>query len=242
MPAEGKLELIVRQQTGVLSRVSVWLAQHGYRIKTNQREDNNNDATTRLTLHLEGEFPIPQDILSALGELPDSVAVVQAQSANDSETGNPPGNDTDQKIRKNLESIVNDVWSSFPKIKEKVFMFSKLLSDDNRGAILQKLGFQIGGQLYDKEYALGSRLNFDAALKRMLVPALKPFGKPELSDSIIILNNNIFCEQGMGNSSCCNFIEGFMVGFLDAGQYKADIQQQQCVSNGDSSCSFILAK
>lgn len=241
MSAEGKLELIVRQQTGVLSRVSVWLAKQGYRIKTNHREDNHNDATTRLTLHLEGEFPIPQDILSALGELPDSVAVIPTQHVNGTETLDQLGNDTDQNLNRKLEVVVGEVWNSYPKIKEKVFMFSELLSDDSQGAMLQKLGFQIGGLVYDKDYSLGSPINFNAALKRMLVPALKPFGKPNLSDSKITLNNNIFCEPGMGNSSCCSFVEGFMVGFLDVGEYKTRIQREQCVSNGNESCRFVLA-
>jgi len=105
------------------------------------------------------------------------------------------------------------------------------------------LGFETGKHEYIKEYALGRPLELHPTLKRMLVPELKKFGKSHLDNEMVSLENNVFCEAGSGSSNCCEFIRGFMAGFLDSNKLtkNTSVQKQTCIGEGKQLCLFSFS-
>jgi len=111
-----------------------------------------------------------------------------------------------------------------------------------RGEALFEAGKKIGAFNYRKEWSFGNPLRMPAALRRALVPALEKFARVEATDSQIVLPESPFCGAG-GEINCCDFVAGFMQGFLDAGPLSmhTQVEQAACRARGQSHCAYTVA-
>ena len=103
-------------------------------------------------------------------------------------------------------------------------------------------GKRLGSFHYRKDWSFGSPLKMPAALRRALVPALEKFCKVDATDTQVALPESPFCGTGTP-VNCCEFITGFMQGFLDAGPKSmyTKVQQATCKAKGHTHCTYTVA-
>ena len=119
--------------------------------------------------------------------------------------------------------------------------YAESLSQETRDQELFQAGQKIGAFHYEKEWSFGSPLKMPVALRRSLVPALEKLAKVDATDASIALPDSPF--WGGGNQvNCCEFLTGFMQGFLDAGPLTNNtrVQKAACRARGDSNCSYTV--
>lgn len=252
MSNRGDLSLIVAQKTGILAKVSLWLGKHDYRVMTNYIDQNGQTGTSTLTLHLQGEFPIPAEVLKELGTIPECISVNMDDAESDVAESDVFGQprefaqeleNADSEPRYiDIDSITDNMWRRYPKINKRLTALSSNLPDDRRSEVLQQLGGNIASLVYQKDFALESQVDLNVALKKILAPALKPFGRIQLDGNQIIFIDNLLCEHKDNNTISCEFLQSFMVGLLNSGNYQNTVVRNTCVNRGDPDCRFTIAE
>ena len=74
------------------------------------------------------------------------------------------------------------------------------------------------------------------------MPALEKLAKLEATDTSITFPDSPFWG-GRSQVSCCEFLTGFMQGFLDAGPLTSDtrVQKAACRAKGDAHCGYTVS-
>ena len=136
-------------------------------------------------------------------------------------------------------ALIKEMASRFPDIVALVRAYGDSFGSNTRDRELFEAGKKIGAFHYAKEWSFGSPLKMPVALRRSLVPALEKFGKLEATDMRITLLDNPFCGAG---ALCCEFLTGFMQGFLDAGPLTVNtrVQKTACTAKGASHCIYTV--
>ena len=100
---------------------------------------------------------------------------------------------------------------------------------------------KLGRYHYKKDWSFGSPLKMPAALRRALVPALEKFGAVQATDTEVALPDSPF-RGGGEHINCCEFVTGFMQGFLDAGPLSGNtrVQKTACQSSGATHCIYTV--
>lgn len=139
-------------------------------------------------------------------------------------------------------ALIKEMASQFPDIVALVRAYGGAFDLKARGEALFEAGKKIGAFNYRKEWSFGNPLRMPAALRRALVPALEKFARVEATDSQIVLPESPFCGAG-GEINCCDFVAGFMQGFLDAGPLSmhTQVEQAACRARGQSHCAYTVA-
>jgi predicted hydrocarbon binding protein len=80
-----------------------------------------------------------------------------------------------------------------------------------------------------------------AALHRTLVPALQKFAGVAATDTDVAFDDSPFCHPG-GDGNCCEFLTGFIQGFLDAGPSTQNTQviETACRASGAPRCTYTI--
>jgi predicted hydrocarbon binding protein len=140
------------------------------------------------------------------------------------------------------EALIKEMAAQFPDIVSLVRTYGGAFALEPRSAALFEAGKKLGAFNYRKEWSFGSPLKMPAALRRALVPALEKFCKVEATDTQVALPDSPFCGTGT-QVNCCEFITGFMQGFLDAGARSmyTKVQQATCKSKGHTHCTYTVA-
>lgn len=136
-------------------------------------------------------------------------------------------------------ALIREMAGQFPDIVQLVHAYGESFDANARDRELFEAGKKIGAFHYAKEWSFGSPLKMPVALRRSLVPALEKLGKVDATDTSITLLDNPFCGAG---TRCCEFLSGFMQGFLDAGPSTKDtrVQETGCRAKGASHCIYTL--
>jgi hypothetical protein len=223
-------------KAGSLARVVVFLSRKGYVVKGQKITELPSGARLlkvrldlaqldkeRLSAEIKALDP-EYNVLSVTFDGADGAsrsALTPAQSAAD---------------------LIKEMARQFPDIVALVRAYGGAFGLQARDLALFEAGKKLGGFNYRKEFSFGSPLRMPAALRRALVPALEKFGKVEASDTQIALLENPFCGAGE-DINCCDFVAGFMQGFLDAGPLSmyTKVQQAACRAKGHSHCTYTVA-
>lgn len=136
-------------------------------------------------------------------------------------------------------SLIKQMAGQFPDIVALVRAYGDSFDAKTRDQELFDAGRKIGGFQFTKEWSFGSPLKMPVALRRSLVPALEGFGKVDATDTTMTLLDNPLCGAG---TLCCEFLTGFMQGFLDAGPLTKDVRVRKtaCKSKGGASCVYTF--
>ena len=137
-------------------------------------------------------------------------------------------------------ALIKEMASQFPNIVALVRAYGGAFDLKARGEALFEAGKKIGAFNYRKEWSFGNPLKMPAALRRALVPALEKFATVQATDTQILLPDSPFCG---GEINCCDFVAGFMQGFLDAGPLSmhTQVEQAACRARGQSHCAYTVA-
>src|SRR5258708_3391116 len=114
-----------------------------------------------------------------------------------------------------LQAAFVEVVDAFPQVVGPGQRFANSLAGATRREAVFRLGQRTGRREYKRSFSLGSPLKLEPALRRMLVPALRPFAKAVATDSTLSVPDCPFCINLQAAEPCCDFLRGFLQGFLD---------------------------
>ena len=224
-------------KAGSLSGLVVFLTRKGYVVK-GQKVTELPSGARLLKIRL-GLAQVDKEKLSAeIRALDPQFSVIGI--AFDGEGA--PGKAGAQSPAQSAAALIKEMASQFPDIVALVRAYGGAFGLEGRAEALFAAGKKIGAFNYRKEWSFGNPLRMPAALRRALVPALERFTKVEATETQILLPDSPFCGAG-GEINCCEFITGFMQGFLDAGPLSMNTQVQQaaCRARGQTHCAYAVA-
>jgi hypothetical protein len=222
-------------KAGSLARLVVFLTHKGYAVK-GQRITELPSGSRLLKIRL-GLAQVDKEQLSAeLQELDPAYSVLSVTF------GEEGGTAKAQTPAQSAEALIKEMAGQFPDIVALVRTYGGAFALEARPQALFEAGKKLGGFNYRKEWSFGSPLKMPAALRRALVPALEKLCKVEATDTQVALPDSPFCGAAT-QVNCCDFITGFMQGFLDAGPRSmyTKVQQATCRSKGHTHCTYTVA-
>jgi hypothetical protein len=209
-------------KSGALARITALLVRKGYRVKGQQIAQSTSGAKlARISLDLS---LVDRGKLAAeIGSLSPDYKLLEVEGA---ESG---------------AALIKEMADRFPDIAPLVQTYAESFGSETRDRELFEAGKKIGAFHYEKEWSFGSPLKMPVALRRSLIPALEKFGKVDATDTHVILPDSPF-RGGGKQINCCQFLTGFMQGFLDAGPLTANtrVQKAACRAKGDPHCTYTL--
>jgi predicted hydrocarbon binding protein/predicted amino acid-binding ACT domain protein len=208
-------------KSGALARISTFFVRKGYPLKGQQLTESASGAKlVRISLDMT---QLDRAKLAAeLKSLSPDFRVVSVEG-----TQSAPS--------------IKEMAAQFPDIASLVQAYGESFGSETRDRELVEAGRKIGAYQYEKEWSFGSPLKMPVALRRTLVPALETLCKVDATDTDVTLSDSPFC--GTGKIACCEFLTGFMQGFLDAGPLTQNtrVQKTACRAKGDSRCAYKLS-
>ena len=223
-------------KAGSLARVVVFLTRKGYVVK-GQKVTEMPSGSRLLKVRLD-LAQVDKELLSTEIKALDPEFTVLSVAFEGEGASNKPA----QTPAQSAAALIKEMANQYPDIIALVRAYGGAFSGEARAQALFEAGKKLGGFNYRKEWSFGNPLRMPAALRRALVPALEKFGKVEASDTQIALPANPFCGAG-GEINCCDFVTGFMQGFLDAGPLSmyTKVQQATCRAKGHTHCTYTVA-
>jgi predicted hydrocarbon binding protein len=223
-------------KSGALARIATLLVRQGHVLK-GQQFTGSAEGSRLLRIKLDVAQIDKDRLAQALRSLNPDYGLVslafEGQGATEAARAAAP--------EQTNSSLIKEMAAQFPRIVPLVQAYGGSFSADAREAALFEAGRKIGAYNYTKEWSLGSPLKMPAALRRALVPALEKFGKVEAGDMGVRFADSPFCGSGL-QVNCCQFVTGFMQGFLGAGPATKSVQVRKvaCRANGDPDCSYTV--
>jgi predicted hydrocarbon binding protein len=211
-------------KSGALARIAAFLVRKGYPLKGQQVAESASGAKL-LKFSLDITHLDKVKLAAEIKGLSPDFSVVGVEGAQSAASA----------------PSIKEIATQFPDIAPLVQAYGESFGSETRDRELLEAGKKIGAFQYEKEWSFGSPLKMPVALRRTLVPALEALGKVEASDTEVSLSDSPFC--GTGKIPCCEFLTGFMQGFLDAGPLTQNtrVQKAACRAKGDSRCAYTFS-
>jgi predicted hydrocarbon binding protein len=222
-------------KAGSLARAVVFLTRKGYVVK-GQRITELPSGARLLKIRL-ALAQVDKELLSAEFKALDPEYNVLSVAFD----GDGASDKTAQTPAQSAAALIKEMASQFPHIVALVRAYGGAFGAEAREQALFEAGKKLGGFHYRKEWSFGSPLRMPAALRRALVPAIEKFCAVEATDTQIALPESPFCGAG-DQVNCCDFVTGFMQGFLDAGPLSmyTTVQQATCRAKGHTHCTYTV--
>jgi predicted hydrocarbon binding protein len=207
-------------QSGASARILTFLARKGYNLKGYQITKTAAGSTLKIKL--------------------DPAQLDHARLAADIKSLNPAYCVIQAPILSGAE-LLKALAGRFPDIDALVQAYASSLTGEAREQGLFEAGKKTGAFVYARDWSLGSPLKMPHALRRALLPALKKMCKVEATDTEVTLLDARFCATG-ALIHCCEFVSGFMQGFLGASPATKDIKVQRagCAATGALNCRYAI--
>ena len=210
-------------KSGSLARISTFLVRKGFRVGAQQVAEFG-DGAKLVKISLEVSQVDKAELAAEIKGISPDFRLVSVE-------GGQSG-----------ASLLKEIAERFPDIAPLVRAYAESFSAETRGQELLQAGMKIGAFHYEKEWSFGSALKMPVALRRTLVPALEKLTKVDATDTSITLPDSPFWAGG-NQVNCCEFLTGFMQGFLDAGPLTNNtrLQKTECRAKGDSRCTYAVS-
>jgi hypothetical protein len=223
-------------KTGALARIYSFFARKGFGVRGHHVSESGAGVKL-LSISVDGAR-VDREALSAeiKGLSPDYAVVSVASEGVDRAAS------TEKKASGGDLAALKEIAARFPDIGALVHKYGDSFGYETRDQELFAAGRKLGAHHYKKEWALGAPLKMPVALRRTLVPALEKLCEVEATDAQVVLKNSPFCSGGDRLRCCCEFVTGFMQGFLDAGPATKDsrVQKTTCKASGGSSPTYAV--
>src|SRR4051794_6720347 len=222
-------------KTGALARIYSFFAKKGFGVKGHHVSEA--DGAKLLSISVDGAR-IDREALSAeIRGLSPDYAVVSV--ASDGTAAAAPK----QKKASGPDMVaLKEIAARFPDIAALVHKYGDSFGYETRDEELLAAGQKIGAHHYKKEWSLGAPLKMPVALRRTLVPALEKFCEVEATEEQVVLKGSPFCAGGDRLRCCCEFVTGFMQGFLEAGPATKGcrVKKSGCKAGGSSQPTYVV--
>lgn len=211
------------------------LIKAGYQLVSQKQEPSENGGNI---IHVVARSQGPKTQADLVDDL-SSIAgctLFNLEISDEEETATPTRKAMDEK------EVLATIGAQYPNIVDVVNQYADSLTDGKRATALHELGRKVGGGIYQRDYALGSPLKKSVAINRELVPALKGFAKVKANENMITLIRCPFCGSSNSSHSSCDFVVGYIEGFLTANPAigKASVEETSCGAGGDNTCEFNI--
>jgi predicted hydrocarbon binding protein len=229
------LSLVAKKRTGVLAQIATEIFHEGFFLIDQKIATLSDPEFYDLTLILEGPELAAARVAARLRAL-DSVIKLE----DGSRAARPPEAAPGEDLAPRLQAAFIQVIEAFPEVAGPVQRFAASLDSASRRRALFSLGQRVGRREYKKGFSLGSPLKLDLALRRIAVPALRPFAKAEVAESILSVRSCPFCINLRAHEPCCDFLAGFLNGLLESnpGTAFVRVQELRCKACGHGECAF----
>jgi predicted hydrocarbon binding protein len=224
-------------KAGALARLLIFFVRKGYHVKGQQvSESPSGSRLLKIRLDL---VQVDRDQLAAELKVlnPDYDIVGVGFDGTDGAPDQKP-----QMPDQSASALIKQMASQFPDIAALVQTYGGSFGAQARDRALFEAGRKLGAFNYAKEWSFGSPLKMPSALRRALVPALEKFSKVEASETEVRFTQSAYCGSG-DQVHCCEFLGGFMQGFLDAGPLTKNlkVQKAECSAQGRAHCAYTVA-
>jgi predicted hydrocarbon binding protein len=234
------ISLVARKRSGMLAQIATEVFRADCQLLDQSIATLRDPEFWDLTLTLEGSEPAAERVRAGLETL-DGVLKVGNHSGPAAPAAAAAGRPVGAAdIEARLQAALVEIVDAFPQIVDPVQRFAASLEGASRREASFRLGQRMGRREYKRSFSLGSPLKLDLALRRMVVPALRPFARAEAQDTTVRVPNCPFCINLRAAEPCCDFLGGFLQGFLDAhpGTPGLRVREVQCKACGHAECSF----
>jgi predicted hydrocarbon binding protein len=228
---QNTISIVVRRRPGLLAQIVSTLVREDCKLLRQAASNADDPSLQRFTITVEG----PEAAVHNLPRLLRSYGSVQLPAPGVPAATEPGPAD--------LDAAAEDIVAVFPDVAERVRALARSLPPASRGATLAALGERLGRREYQRGYALGSPLKLEPALRRIVLPALRQFGKAELEGSAIRLPACPFCSASRTEAPGCDFLVGFARGLLHAAPATAGatVRETRCLAAGGPFCELAFA-
>jgi predicted hydrocarbon binding protein len=214
-------------KSGALARITTYFARKGYGLRGHQFAEAPSGLKL-LKMRLDATELNKEELAAELKGLhPEYILLnVSLEDAGASDSTRRAG-------------LIKQMANGFPDVADLVRTYGESFAPRERDRELYEAGRKIGAFHYAKEWAFGSPLKMPTAIRRTLVPALEKFANVEATDMELSLSASAFCGPGMADSRC-EFVTGFIQGFLDAGPSTKNsrVHKYACSATGDGHCAY----
>lgn len=140
-----------------------------------------------------------------------------------------------------VEQALADLANEYPRIMPRLQALERAVAAGARESSLRLAGQRVGAWLSEREYALDTGLDLDAAFDAIGVPALHAFVEVERRDGQLHLLHSPLCAQH--GRSGCSFFSGFLEGLLGPAIAPRElwIFPVCCRSYGADECVFAIS-
>jgi predicted hydrocarbon binding protein len=228
------LSLVARKRTGMLAQIAAEVFRADCQLLDQKMAAQGDPDLYDLTLILEGPEGAAGRVTAGLAALDGVFRVGDVPPPVDSRRAGV------ENLEARLQAAFVEVVDAFPQIAGPVQKFANALEGAGRREAVFRLGQRVGRREYKQHFSLGSPLKLDLALRRILVPALRPFAKATAADTTLSVPDCPFCINLRAAEPCCDFLGGFLQGFLDANPATPGlrVRELRCKACGDAECSF----
>jgi hypothetical protein len=220
-------------KTGALARLYSFFARKGYGVRGHHV--SGAAGAKLLSISIDGAR-IDREALSAeIRELSPDYAVVSVTA----ESAEAPAS---EKTSQPDAGALKEMAARFPDIAALVHQYADGFDYGSRDQELFTAGSKLGAHHFKKEWSLGAPLKMPVALRRTLVPALERMCEIDADDEQVVLRNSPFCRGADRLGCCCEFVTGFMQGFLDAGPATkgSRVKKTSCRANGGPDSAYAV--
>ena len=224
------LTITAPNQSGFFSKIMMAVRRRGCQLSS-QRRAVQGDAQI-ITLVIAGTEALAKALAEDIEALGDAVkAGVQAFGQQSPETA---------PVAATKRAFLIRLLKDHPNLADMVKQVEAESTEEGFGRALAALGERVGRREYAKNYALGSPLKLQAALPRMVVPAMKPYVNAVAEEDGIAIPACSFCNRDPAQGKMCGFLRGYIAGLLQSAPTTANITVEQtgCVMKGQGACRF----
>lgn len=209
-------------KSGASARILTFLARKGYDLK-DYRITRSPSGSAQLSIKLDPAQLDHARLAAELGSLDPAYCVVQAPE-------------------QSMAALLKAMTAQFPDIAGLVRAYGASLSSELRDQALFNAGKRTGAFIYARDWSFGHPLRMPLALRRALLPALEKMIEVRGTDTEITLLDPRFCGTG-AEVHCCEFLSGFMQGFLGASPAtkNAKVQKSGCAATGALHCRYSIS-
>ncbi len=229
---QNTFSILVSRRPGLLAQVVSALVREGCKLERQAVSPAEDPAMQRFTVTVEG----PEAAVRNLSRLLLRFGDVEKQAP----AATLPAPAEPQPV--DVEAAVQEIVAAFPDVAERVCALARSLPAAARTEALVSLGERLGRREFQRNYALGSPLKLDQALRRMVLPAVRQLAKADLEGAALRLPACPFCAAPHAEVPSCDFLVGFARGLLHAAPATAGtvVREARCRATGAPYCELVF--
>ena len=220
---QNTFSILVSRRPGLLAQIVSTLVREGCKLERQAVSPTDDPALQRFTITVEGPEAAVHDLQRLLFRFGD----LEKQT---------------EGVAVDVEAAAQEIVAAFPEVAERVRALAHALPAVSRTATLSSLGERLGRREFQRNYALGSPLKLEQALRRMVLPAVRQLARAELEGAALRLPTCPFCAAPRTEVPGCEFLVGFVRGLLHAAPATAGtvVSEARCRATGAPFCELVF--